>query len=268
MRANNKVILVTGAGSGIGRELALLCLSKGARVAGVDINPDSLQQTSALAGRRSPDFQPVVANVTDRAAVEKLPEQVCAGLGPVDAIINNAGIIQPFVRVKDLDYATIERVLNVNLLGALYVIKAFLPQLLIRPEGHIVSVSSMGGFVPVPGQTMYCAAKAGVKLMSEGLASELIGTNVRVTVVFPGAIATNISGNSGVGAPPLHTSQSRGMKPMAASKAAESIISAMERNAREVFVGRDSAFMNVLYRLNPRFASRSIANKMRGLLPA
>ena len=268
MRVNDKVILVTGAGSGIGRELALLLLSKGARVAGVDINAETLEQTSALACQRSIDFQPVKVDVTDRVAVERLPEQVNTGLGPVDAIINNAGIIQPFAKIKDLDYPTIERVLSVNLLGALYVIKAFLPHLLARPEAHVVTLSSMGGFVPVPGQTIYCAAKAGVKLMSEGLASELIGTNVHVTVVFPGAIATNISENSGVAAPPVDSAQAGKMRPMAATKAAEIIIRAMERNAREEFVGRDSAFMNRLYRLNPGFAARTIANRMRSLLPA
>lgn len=266
MRAEHKVILVTGAGSGIGRELALLLLSKGARVAGVDLNPDSLAKTAALASLWAGDFQTLVADITDRAAVERLPEQVCATLGPVDAVINNAGIIQPFTRVNDLDYATIERVLNVNLLGALYVTKAFLPHLLKRPEARIVNLSSMGGFVPVPGQTMYCAAKAGVKLMSEGLASELIDTNVRVTVVFPGAIATNITENSGISSL-LNANQDRsGMKPMAASDAAAIIVRAMERNLRHVYVGRDSALMNRLYRLSPGFASRTIANKMRSLL--
>ncbi len=267
MRAEDKVILVTGAGSGIGRELALLLLSKRARVAGVDLNPESLAQTSELAAQWACDFRPLVADITDRSAVERLPEQVCACLGPVDAVINNAGIIQPFARVSDLDYATIERVLNVNLLGTLYVIKAFLPHLLKRPEAHIVNLSSMGGFVPIPGQAIYCAAKAGVKLMSEGIAAELIGTHIRVTVVFPGAIATNIAENSGIKPAPIVSSKSGAMKPMPATKAAEIIVRAMERNARHVFVGWDSALMNGLHRLNPGFAARTIANKMRSLLP-
>jgi short-subunit dehydrogenase len=102
------------------------------------------------------------------------------------------------VKIKDLDYAAIERVFAVNWWGTLYVTKTFLPLLLARSEGHIVNVSSMGGLLPVPGQTIYGALKAAVKLFTEGLHSECAGTNVHVTVVFPGAVATNITANSGV----------------------------------------------------------------------
>src|SRR3954449_11801387 len=86
-----------------------------------------------------------------RSAAEALPEQVLARFGVVDGLINNAGIIQPFSRLNDLDYAAIDRVLNVNLYGTIFVTKAFLPHLLNRPEAHIANLSSMGGFVPVPG---------------------------------------------------------------------------------------------------------------------
>jgi short-subunit dehydrogenase len=267
MKVDGKVIVVTGAGSGIGRELALLLLSKGARVAGVDLNAASLAETARLAAAYPAGFESIEANIADRQLVERIPERVIARFGTVDGVINNAGIIQPFVTVRALDYTVIERVFNVNLMGTLYVTKAFLPILLERPVAHIVNLSSMGGFVPVPGQTIYCAAKAGVKLLSEGLASELIQTNVRVTVVFPGAIATNITDNSGV-RPPSGGSQRRGtMKPLSPRAAAEIIVRAMERNAQQVFVGRDSAFMNILHRLSPTFAARTIVNKMKGMLP-
>jgi NADP-dependent 3-hydroxy acid dehydrogenase YdfG len=225
MKANGKVIVVTGAGSGIGRELALLLLSKGASVAGVDLNAAALTETAALAADHKDNFEPMVANIADRQAVEQLPSHVKARFGTVDGVINNAGIIQPFVKVSALDYSAIERVINVNLLGTLYVTKSFLPALLERPEAHIVNLSSMGGFVPVPGQTIYCAAKAGVKLLSEGLASELIHTNVRVTVVFPGAIATNIAANSGLGQPSAGAKDSGAIKPLSPRAAAEIIAS-------------------------------------------
>jgi short-subunit dehydrogenase len=205
-----------------------------------------------------------------------LPAQVIARFGAVDGVINNAGIIQPFRRLNDLDYATIERVLNVNLLGTLFFIKAFLPRLLERPDAHIVNISSMGGFVAVPGQTMYGAAKAAVKLLSEGLAAELLDTRVRVTVVFPGAVATNITTNSGVGVPGAMASASTSrpdashgggaMKPLSASKAAAIIVRGMERDKPRVFVGRDAALMDKLYRLSPGYASRTIARAMRTLL--
>lgn len=268
MQVKGKVILVTGAGSGIGRELALLLLTKGAKVAGVDVNATALAETAALAGNRQAEFAEFVTDITDRTAVERLPGQVIARFGTVDGIINNAGIIQPFLRLKDLDYATIERVLNVNLLGTLFATKAFLPHLLERPEAHIVNLSSMGGFVPVPGQTIYGAAKAGVKLLSEGLGAELLGTNVRITVAFPGAVATNILENSGLSRSATGEPPKKAMKPLGARKAAEIIVAAMERNAYNVFVGRDAGMMDKLYRISPKFAVRTIARNMKGLLGA
>ena len=267
MRVEGKVIVLTGAGSGIGRELALKLLAKGAQIAGVDVNAVSIAETKRLAGRKSCEFEGITADITDRNAVEQLPKLVQARFGTVDAVINNAGIIQPFLPLINLDYTTIDRLLSVNLLGTLYVLKSFVPHLMTRPEAHIVNLSSMGGFVPVPGQTIYCAAKAAVKLMSEGLASELLNTSIRVTVVFPGAVATNIAGNSGI---EMRSDASRenGARPLAATKAAEIIVKAIEHNARHVYVGRDSSLMNILSRLNPSFAARAVAKKMNGLLPA
>lgn len=266
MKIEDKVIVVTGAGSGIGRELVLRLLSKGALVAGVDLNSTSLDETAVLAARYKHPFRGFVVNVTDRPSVEALPAQVLARFGQVDGIINNAGIIQPFSRLNELDYPTIERVLNVNLYGTLFVTKAFLPHLLTRPEAHIANLSSMGGFVPVPGQTIYCAAKAAVKLMTEGLAAELAHTNVRVTVVCPGAVASNIRENSGLGRPAA-AEASDPIKALPASKAAEIIVRGIERDAYHVFVGSDAVFMDRFYRLSPALAARTIAKKMRALLP-
>lgn len=265
MKVDNKVLLVTGAGSGIGRELVLHLLSKGASVAGVDLNAKALEETSRLADAHRTQFAAFVTNITERPAVEALPAQVLERFGSIDGIINNAGIIQPFVKVSNLDFSVIERVLNVNLYGTLFVIKSFLPHLMQRPRAHIVNISSMGGFVPVPGQTIYGASKAAVKLLSEGLGSELIDTTVRVTVVFPGAVATNILANVSIGA--LDTISSKGnMAAMQPSKAARIIVNGIERDAFHVFVGRDSILMDKLYRLNPAFAARIIAKKMSTLL--
>jgi NAD(P)-dependent dehydrogenase (short-subunit alcohol dehydrogenase family) len=267
MKVHDKVVLVTGAGSGIGRELVLHLLKSGARVAGVDLNPKALQETKDLAEAHKTHFASFVTNISDRSAVDALPAQVLARFGCVDGIINNAGIAQPFARVCDLDFSVIDRIFNVNLMGTLYMIKAFLPHLLQRPEAHIVNISSMGGFVPVPGQTIYGAAKAAVKLMSEGLSSELIHTNVHVTVVFPGAVATNILTNSDVSAP-RKGGQKGTMKALPPSKAAQIIVRGIERDAFQVFVGKDAMLMDKLYRLNPAFAGRTIAKKMNALLPA
>ena len=186
-------------------------------------------------------------------------------LGSVDGIVNCAGIIQPFVRLQELEYAAIERVFAVNWWGTLYLTKTFLPLLLERPAAHVVNVSSMGGFLPVPGQTVYGASKAAVKLLTEGLYSECKGTRVRVTVVFPGAVATNITTNSGVDIPSMGDStKPPPVRP--ADLAAKDIIDGMERNAFRVMVGRDAKMMDALYRLYPQRAAGFIARQMRGLL--
>jgi NAD(P)-dependent dehydrogenase (short-subunit alcohol dehydrogenase family) len=140
MKVQDKGFLVTGAGGGIGRELVLCLLSKGARVAGVDLAPQALEETVSLTGRCQDQFGGFVVNITDRASVEALPDQVIRRFGAVDGLINNAGIIQPFCRLKDLDYSTIERVVNVNLLGTLFCTKTFLPSCLSAPR-HTLSMS-------------------------------------------------------------------------------------------------------------------------------
>lgn len=123
MKVQNKVIVVTGGGNGIGRELVLNLLSRGARVAAVDIDEAGLQETARLAEQKKDRLSTHVVNITDRDAVAALPEQVISRHGAVDGVINNAGIIQPFVRVNDLDYAAIERVMNVNFYGTLFMTK-------------------------------------------------------------------------------------------------------------------------------------------------
>jgi NAD(P)-dependent dehydrogenase (short-subunit alcohol dehydrogenase family) len=269
MKVQNKVIVVTGGGSGIGRELVLNLVSKGARVAAVDISASALQETLELAGNSDGILSTHIVDIADKDAVAELPGQVIAKHGPVDGIINNAGIIQPFVRVKDLDYAAIERVMSVDFYGTLYMTKAFLPHLLERPESHIVNVSSMGGFLPVPGQSIYGAAKAAVKLLTEGLRSELLGTNVRVTVVLPGAIGTQITANSGVDLN-LESESVKGLrliKPLEPSKAAQIIVDGIERNRYRVLVGLDAKIMDLLYRLSPKQAARFIYSQMKFLLP-
>ncbi len=266
MKVNSKVFVITGAGNGIGRELALVLLEKGARVAAVDIDEKGLQQTLALSGNPGERLSIHVVNITDRAAVDALPQAVIAAHGAVDGVINNAGVIQHFVRFNELPHAEIERMININFYGTINITKAFLPHLLNRPEGHVVNVSSMGGFLPVPGQTLYGASKAAVKLFTEGLYSELLGTHVHVTIVFPGAIATNIAANSG--AFPLNSGKlpEKRMKTTPARSAAEQIIKGVERNAFRLTVGGDAKLMDLLARFFPLQATKFIHKQMGALL--
>lgn len=263
MKAPNKVIVVTGAGNGIGRELCLMLLNKQATVVGVDLNEKALAETQKIAGVGDDRFKGYVLDITDRAKVDALPEEVIKHFGSVDGLINNAGIIQKFIPVNELPMEQINLVMNVNFYGTLNLTKAFLPFLLKRPEAHIVNISSMGGFISFPGQTIYGAAKAAVKIFTEGLYAELRESSVKVTVVHPGAIATNITSNSGVESPKMNTGSAKGRMTLSPAAAAKIIIGGMEKNKFRVTVGKDARFLDLLYRLNPRFATNFISKMMK-----
>lgn len=230
----------------------------------MDINEATLQETAALAGDLVSRLSTHKCDITDRQAVMALVQAVIQAHGAVDGVINNAGIIQRFVKINHLEFKEIERVFNVNFFGMVNVTKAFLPHLLERPEAHIVNLSSMGGFLPVPGQTAYGASKAAVRLFTEGLYSELLSTKVRVTVVFPGAVATNIAANSGVAIrTPSDTSKIKTTSPVVA---AQIIVDGMEKNKYRVLIGSDAKMMDWLCRLMPERAAKMIYSQMRSLL--
>lgn len=266
MKVQDKVIVVTGAAGGIGGALAKTLLAKGARVAAVDLRQEALEQFRDSVAKEARERLSLHAvNIIDKEAVTALPHDIIAAHGAVDGLINNAGIIQPFVTVEDIDYDAVERVMQVNFYGTLYTVKSFLPHLKARPEAHIVNVSSMGGFLPVPGQSVYGASKAAVKLLSEGLYGELRSTSVRVSAVFPGATATNITENSGVAAPDIGADA--GKYPMiSADEAAKIIVAGIEKNKLRIYTGKDSRSMQLLYRIAPTYATNLIAKKMQGLL--
>lgn len=265
MKVNDKVMVVTGGGNGIGRQLVLELSRRGAKVTAVDIRQESLDETVRLAGAGD-RLHTVVVDITDREATAALPERIIAAHGTVDGLINNAGIIQPFVRLDELEYKDMERVINVNLWGTINMVKAFLPLLLKRPEAHIANTSSMGGFLPVPGQTVYGAAKAAVKLMSEGLYAELLDTNVGVSVVMPGAVATEITSNSGVEVPGAATADTSQIKTTSPEDAAAIIIDGIEADDLYIYVGRDSKMMGLFTRVAPKRATHMIQKRMKELL--
>lgn len=266
MKVNGKVIVVTGAGNGMGRELTLELVRRGAKVAAVDMRTESLSETKALATKLGGIVESFTVDITDAKSVAELPAQIKEKLGEADALINNAGIIQPFVKVIDLELAAAAKVMAVNFTGPLMMVKAFLPGLLTRPVAHILNVSSMGAYAPVPGQSVYGASKAAVMLFTEGLFSELMGTNVGVTVVFPGAIATNIAGNSGIDMPAEASADAPKFKMTLPTVAAAKMVDAMEANKPRVTIGSDATMLDRITRINPIYAAKMIAKQMGSLL--
>jgi short-subunit dehydrogenase len=268
MQIQGKVFVVTGGGNGIGREVVLGLLDRGARVAAVDLSAERLAGTVALAGPNTDRLSTHQVNVTDADAVKALPQAVIDAHGAIDGLLNVAGIIQKFVHFSELEHSEIERVMTVNFWGVVNMVSAFLPELLKRPQAALVNVSSMGAFIPVPGQTVYGASKAAVKLLTEGLHAELRKTSVRVTVVFPGAVATSITENSGVNIPAVAggSGNTANRKVLPPAEAAKIIINGMQKGSYRVLVGPDAKMMDWFTRLVPERAMTMIADQMAGLL--
>ena len=266
MKVKNKVVVVTGAGSGMGRELTLELVRRGASVAALDKRKETLAETKKLAEDLNGKVETFVIDITDNTKVLALPAKIEKVLGKVDALINNAGIIQPFVHVSELSLESAHRVMDVNFTGPLQMVKAFLPGLLARPEAHILNVSSMGAYAPVPGQTVYGASKAAINLFTQGLRSELLATKVGVTVAFPGAINTNIAQNSGMAMPAGADAAESKFKMTEAPVAAKMMVDAIEANKPRITIGSDATMMDRLSRLNPVMAANIIYKQMASLL--
>jgi short-subunit dehydrogenase len=258
-----KVFAVTGGGNGIGREVVLALLSRDARVAALDLREEGLAETVALAAAGD-RLSTHAVDISDRKAVEKLPAAIKKAHGAVDGLVNVAGIIHQFKPISELTFDEIERVMNVNFWGTVNTVKTFLPALLERPAASVVNVSSMGALVPFPGQSAYGASKAAVKLFTEGLYAELRGTNVAVTVVFPGAVGTNISGNSGVQMPGSAAAEAgSSMKMTTAVSAGAQIAEAIEKGRYKVRIGSDAKLLDRMARLMPQRSTGIIADQMK-----
>jgi short-subunit dehydrogenase len=256
-----KVFVVTGGGNGIGREVVLALLAKSGRVAAVDLREEGLAETAGLAAAGD-RLSTHAVDIADRPAVAKLLGAVQKAHGAVDGVVNVAGIIHQFKPISELTFDEIERVMNVNFWGTVNTVKTFLPALLERPAASVVNVSSMGALVPFPGQSAYGASKAAVKLFTEGLYAELRGTSVAVTVVFPGAVGTNITANSGVKMPGS-AAGSASMKMTTAVSAGAQIVEAIEKGSYKVRIGNDAKLLDRMSRLMPQRSTAIIADQMK-----
>ncbi|MBM6402189.1 SDR family NAD(P)-dependent oxidoreductase [Phycicoccus sonneratiae] len=268
MRLGGNVFVVTGGGDGIGRAVVLELLRRGARVAALDLREEGLAGTVRLADVPADRLTSHVVDVSDVARVDTVSDEVLTAHGSVDGLLNVAGVIQRFVPFTDLAATDIEKVMAVNFWGVVHTTRAFLPHLLTRPEAALVNVSSMGAFVPVPGQTVYGASKAAVMLLTEGLYAELRGTPVSVTVVHPGGVATHITENSGVEVPGGDRAAAQKGAPSvtSAEDAARQVVDGMASGAFRVVIGKDARMLDRLARLSPRRATDLVARRMAALL--
>lgn len=189
----NKVVVITGAGSGMGRSYALAFAREGAHLALNDYNRAALDETCAMLKPFATTRVVAEAfDVSERPTMFAFAEQVNAELGPASVVINNAGIEGAFSPTWKTDITDFERVMNINFYGVLHGTHAFLPQLLSQKEGALVNVSSIFGLVGSPNGSDYCASKFAVRGLTEALMAELSGKHVSVHLVHPGGVATGI----------------------------------------------------------------------------
>ena len=259
MKIKGKNVIVTGGASGVGKELTKQLLEHGCNVAAIDINGENLENLKKELD--SKNLKTYVVDMGDVESIKAFRENYKKDYSDVDIIINNAGIIQPFVKVSELEDKTINKVMNVNFFGPVNLIRLFMDDLIKdRSEQYIVNVSSMGGFFPFPGQTIYGASKAALKIFTEGLYAELIKTNVRVMIVLPGAMNTNITVNSNVKMD--MSKEDSNFKMLEPSIAAKKIIEGIEKNKFKLFLGSDAKFLKLLYKINSKAAISFINKKM------
>jgi NADP-dependent 3-hydroxy acid dehydrogenase YdfG len=194
-----KVAVITGAGSGIGRALALNLADRGARLALSDLDPEGLAETVRQVRQRGAQVRSDRLDVTERQAVLAYADDIAGHFGAVNQIYNNAGIAYNG-NVDKAEFKDIERVMDVDFWGVVNGTKAFLPHVIASGDGSIVNISSLFGLIAVPGQSAYNAAKFAVRGFTEALRQEMLIAKhpVTVTCVHPGGVKTAVGRNATV----------------------------------------------------------------------
>ncbi|WP_426436691.1 SDR family NAD(P)-dependent oxidoreductase [Bradyrhizobium genosp. P] len=251
---------VTGAASGIGRALALELSLRGCDLALADRDEAGLQTLAAeigKAGQRKVSVHRV--DVSEPAEITAFAAAATAAHPALNIVINNAGVAL-LGQFGEIEQAEMEWLFNINFWGVVHGTRAFLPQLAKQREAHIVNISSIFGIVAPPGQSAYCAAKFAVRGFSESLRHELAitGSPVKLSVVHPGGVATNIARNSRTGSGV--TDNARRVQSIerfdalartTPTAAALRIIAGIEKNQPRILIGNDARFMDLLQRFRP-----------------
>jgi len=256
----DKVVVITGAGSGIGRALAISAAQMGAALALTDWNLPGLTETAEQVKALRGSVRMLVEQVDQRSedAVNAFAARVERELGGAHVVVNNAGVSLSDT-IGSMKREDFEWVMGINFWGVVRGTEAFLPQMLQKEDAHVVNISSVFGLIGVPSQSAYNASKFAVRGYTEALRQELFGTNVHVTCVHPGGVKTNIVRNGRnvrdqYGNVTNHETMSRMFDAMAQTtpaKAASIIWSGVLSNAPRVLVGPDAHVIDVIQRLFP-----------------
>ena len=264
----NKLCVITGAASGIGRALAIDLAGRGAALALSDVNEEGLEETKAMIGEvPSNRIRYDRLDVADADAIERYAATIAESLGDADYVFNNAGLTRVGT-FDDSPLSSFEKIMDVNFWGVVRMSKAFLPQLK-KTRGALVNISSLFGLIGYGGQSHYCASKFAVRGFNETIAQELKGTGVGVVSVHPGGVATNIARNATLDALPDTVSDKSQLEQRfdaaartSPAEAAAIILRGTEKRKKRVMVGKDAMAISFLQRLFPESYGRILKNVM------
>jgi short-subunit dehydrogenase len=257
----NRIVVLTGAASGIGAALATTLAARGANLALIDIDEVGLARTADALRQQGARIKTYRADVADPASLATLPEAITSDLGNASVLINNAGIALSGT-FEQVTREQFNRVMQVNFFGTTEMTRLFLPQLRASQPSQIVNLSSIFGIVGVPGQAAYCSSKFALRGFSEALRVELRNSGVGVTVVHPGGVRTNIAKHAaiGPGVTPqalvsAHATAEKLLR-LSPDKVAERIVKGITRREKRIIVGADARLFTELQRLFPVAYSR------------
>ena len=244
-----KVVAITGGARGIGRATAEALVREGAKVAIGDLDTDLAEKTASEIGRETIALE---LDVTRRDSFENFLDQVEERLGSLDVLINNAGIM-PLGRFADEDDATAQRMIDINLHGVIFGMKAALPRMERRDSGHLVNIASQAGKGGFPGGATYCATKFAVVGISEAVRAETFETGIEVSVVMPAVVNTELSAGC---------VEARGVKNVEPEEVAEAIVEALKTERFEVHVPKISGTIGKVMTLLPRSGREAVAKAL------
>jgi NAD(P)-dependent dehydrogenase (short-subunit alcohol dehydrogenase family) len=245
-----RVVAITGGARGIGRATAAALARKGARVAIGDVDPEAAERTAAELGERVSAYE---LDVTSRPSFARFLDRVEADLGPLDVLVNNAGIMPlgPFVEESD---ETAVRQIDINVHGVLFGMKEALPRMLPRRSGHVVNIASAAGKAGFPHGATYCATKHAVVGVSEAVRAETRDTGIEISVVMPALVDTELGSGLEAG---------RAVKKLAPEEVAEEIVATLEQPRFDVFVPRSVGGINKVLGVLPRAGREAVARFLK-----